>query len=387
MHIAFVSTQFVASSLVGGLGNYLQRVGLSLVERGHRATIFMIAEESGIEVFRGIQLVRVAGKKAGVIHRLFSGYKHANAFQSRMLNDAIQHHHTGDPIDIIQYTNYRATALYRPPVIPAVLRVSSFRPLWDPYHPNEGQTRSRRIAAALEDRAFYNVDGVYSPSQVLADAISEQLKMEVSVIEPPFVMDTAELDTSIIDRIVGDIPFFLYVGHLTRRKGVLTIRDALPTILAEHPNHRFVFVGRTDVTGERITPDIIRDAAGDRSGQIIFTGPLRHPQLYPFYERAQAVILPSLIDNIANTALEAMAMGGIVVGTDGGSFEQLIIDSESGFLCKPGDEQSLVTAVRKAASIGGKMRDSFSTAARARISRLAPEITIPRLLEYYQRFV
>lgn len=387
MHIAFVSTQFMSASLVGGLGNYLLRAGLALQEVGHEPTVFMIADEANEETYRGIRLIRVAGKRHSPIARLLHGDLHANAYHSRLLNHAIKRVHRATPIDVVQFTNYRATALRRAKEIPAVIRVSSYRPYWDRFHPTAAKSRSRRLAARLEERAFYKADAVYSPSQVLADAISKDLGIRVDVIEPPFVMDAQRLDESVLREVTAGQPFFLYAGHLTRRKGVLVIRDALRRILDTHPTHRFVFVGRTDAKGERITPELFLDAAREHADRLHFVGTLQHEALYPFYREADAVLLPSIIDNIANTGLEAMAMGGLVVGTDGGSFEQLIDDGISGFLCKPEDADSLVEAVNRAMRVDAKDCLRIREAAKNRIEELRPDQKIADLVEYYQAVI
>ena len=387
MHIAFVSTQFMSASLVGGLGNYLLRAGLALREMAHHPTIFMIADDDNEEDFRGIRLISVAGKRHSPAARLLHGDLHANEYHSRLLNRAVRRVHQETPIDIVQFTNYRATALHRAEEIPSVIRVSSYRPFWDRFHPTAGQSRSRRRAARLEKAAFYKADAVYSPSQVLADAISKDLQIDVAVIEPPFIMDAEELDPSPMKEATHGEPFFLYAGHLTQRKGALVLRDALNRILSEYPTHRFVFVGRTDIKGERISPDILLAAAGEHSDRVTFLGTLKHEALYPFYRDADAVILPSIIDNIANTGLEAMAMGAIVVGTDGGSFEQLIEEGCSGFLCAPEDPDSLLDAVRRAMRIDTDEAARLRSAAQKRIKELRPERTIAQLVDFYKKVI
>lgn len=379
----------MAARLVGGLGNYLLRVGLALKERGHQPTVFLISTHSAVEDYRGIRYIQVAGKNHHALRRLARGTRHANAYHSRLLADAIARLHREEPIDIVQYTNYRATALYRRPEMPAVMRISSYRPLWDPFHPTAEASRSRRIAARLEDASLRTVDAVYSPSRVLAEAITADTGIRVDVIEPPFVMDEVELDRSIVESTVGTSPFLLFAGHLTRRKGVDAIATGIEAILERHPDHLFVFVGRSDTYGGGVpgiedTHDLVRRRAGAHADRLRFVQPIPHRQLYAFYERAAAVVLPSVIDNIANTALEAMALGAVVVGTDGGSFEQLIVEGASGFLCKPDDGPSLVAAVDRALAIDAAQRRTIGEAARRRIGELAPDITVPKLLDYYR---
>lgn len=387
MHIAFISTQFVSLSLTGGLGNHLQRVGLSLVAMGHKPTILMISDKDDDEEYQGIRLIRIGAKPASVLRRIGAGTLHANAYQSKRFRRALLKLHKRDPIDICQYTNYRATAIYREPSIPAVMRISSYRPLWDPLHPKAAKSLRRRYAAYLERRSFEKVDAIYAPSRVLAQTITKDTGFPVKVIEPPFVMDVLDRDESLLKDVVGVSPFFLFAGSLTRRKGAEAITKAIPHLLSKYPDHLFVFVGKTEETVSSDTIEEARRAAGNASQRIVHHGPVPHHKLYPFYERADLVLLPSIIDNIANTALEAMALGASVVGTDGGSFEQLIEDGTNGFLCEPGNAQSLLKAVDRGMEMSSSERIALGQRAKKRIEELAPEKTIPQLLDYYRSVV
>jgi glycosyltransferase involved in cell wall biosynthesis len=382
MHIAFVSTQFISITLTGGLGNHLLRVGLSLVETGHRPTILMIADQEKEEMYRGIRLIHVRGKPASIMKRLRRGAIHSNAYQSKCFRTAIAKLNERDPIDIIQYTNYRGTALYRYKPVPSVMRVSSYRPLWDKLHPTAEERWSRKTAAVIEMRSMQNVDAIYAPSKILSTVLSEQIGRTVDVVEPPFLLDQEEWDDSLRQSIVGDYPYFLFVGSLTKRKGAFVIAESIDELCRRFPNHQFVFIGKTEFHDGVSTIDIMRTRVSDR-GRIIYHPPIPHSQLYPFYTSADVVLMPSLVDNLPNTCLEAMALGAIVVGTRGASFDQLIDDNVSGFLAETGDALSFIDAVERAIRLPGGARKSVSDRARERIAQLAPKYTIPHLIQYY----
>jgi len=93
---------------------------------------------------------------------------------------------------------------------------------------------------------------------------------------------------------------------------------------------------------------------GEYADRLIFIGQIPHEQLYPVISGARLVVLPSLIDNMPNACLEAMALGKPVVGTRGASFEEMIRDGETGFLVPAGDAgalaDTLCSAWRRAAS-------------------------------------
>lgn len=71
--------------------------------------------------------------------------------------------------------------------------------------------------------------------------------------------------------------------------------------------------------------------------------------LAEFYSMADVFVLPSLAENYATTALEAMACGTPVVGFDAGGIPEQLAGGK-GLVVKAGDQQAFTAAVRKALS-------------------------------------
>jgi glycosyltransferase involved in cell wall biosynthesis len=118
---------------------------------------------------------------------------------------------------------------------------------------------------------------------------------------------------------------------------------------------------------------------------VLYFDRMPHASLYPIIEHAEAVVLPSRIDNFPNTCLEAMSLGKIVVGTRGASFDQLIDDGESGFLCEIDDRKSLLAAIERALATDDA--DAIGARARARIEELRPDLAGARLVEAYEELL
>lgn len=114
---------------------------------------------------------------------------------------------------------------------------------------------------------------------------------------------------------------------------------------------------------------------------------LPHNLLYPIIQKAEFVIFPSLSENFSNACMEAMHFERVVIGTDGASYEQLIEDGKSGLLCIPGDAKSLLDKMNEAAAMSDAQKAEMGKKAKERIDRLAPEITIHKLVRYYQYII
>jgi glycosyltransferase involved in cell wall biosynthesis len=128
--------------------------------------------------------------------------------------------------------------------------------------------------------------------------------------------------------------------------------------------------------------EYVLEQAGEHRDRVMHFDKMPHAMLYPFIEHAEAVVLPSRIDNFPNACLEAMALGKVVVGTRGASFEQLIEDGVSGFLCEIDDRKSLLAAIERA--LGLEDKAEMGRRAKARMHILRPELAGSRLEEVYE---
>lgn len=390
MKVAFVTSQFQSAdgaTFASGPANYLLRVAGSLASIGHKPLIISVGSDFARYERDGIDFVSVPGRRAGRLRRVVAGTLHIHSYMSKRLNEALLDLHREDPIDIVQYTNYRATALHRPSSIPAVMRISSFRPLWDGARTGVGERRGRRVATRLEARSFFAVDALYAPSALVAGAVSDATGREVSVIEPPFFSEVTETDTTILDTQIAGRPFLVFVGSMTERKGLLVLADAMEQIFRRYPDVLLVLAGRDKPFRSGTMVEHLRERAGADSDRILYLGEVPHTQLYPLYAAARGVVLPSLVDNLPNSCLEAMSFGAVVIGTRDASFEQLITDGENGYLADNGDVDTLVAAIDRAVTLSGEERRSVGAAARARMEQMNPTVAIDRLVRFFHNVI
>jgi glycosyltransferase involved in cell wall biosynthesis len=170
-------------------------------------------------------------------------------------------------------------------------------------------------------------------------------------------------------------------------KCCIAIAEIVQELLARHPNVYFAFIGKNEMFNGRAMIDLIKEKAGNFVERIIYSSPIRHDSLFPIIENAVAVVLPSRIDNIPNTCVEAMAVGQIVVGTNGASFDELIRDGESGYLCYPDDSKSLLQSIENVFALSPERRMRMAEKAKEKISEMEPQKTITRLIGLYREIL
>jgi glycosyltransferase involved in cell wall biosynthesis len=282
---------------------------------------------------------------------------------------------------LAQYSNYLATALFRPRAIPAVIRLSSLAPQWDRAYERDCSAGLARLTSLLELRSIANGRLLISPSRVLADAAEVVTGRPVRVVESPFVPTSGELDSTIYLKHLSTRRYALFFGTVGLMKGVKCLAEILEPLLEKHKDLYFVFVGKDANYRGRPMFEYVRAQAGEHRDRVLYFDRMPHASLYPIVEHAETVVLPSRVDNFPNACLEAMFLGKIVVGTRGASFDQLIDDGVNGFLCEIDDRKSLLAAVERA--LAADHVDATGACARARIEELRPELAGARLVEAY----
>lgn len=159
-------------------------------------------------------------------------------------------------------------------------------------------------------------------------------------------------------------PLLVFTGRLEAEKGIYTLLDAMPAVLAEHPLARLV------VAGQGGQSDRFDQLIGERglTDAIVRSGWLPEGELRALIGAADAAIIPSLYEPFGLVALEAMALGAPVVAAATGGLGDIIRTGETGIAFSPGDPGALAAAIREV------LRDP--TAARERTVRASAELRV-----------
>lgn len=397
MRIALATTEFLTEKTYdGGLSNYIYRVSLSLQALGHEPVVFVASNKDETLEYNGIKVVRVQERY------LTWWYWLMNILTLFRLNPALLYmvrsyhfkkiicrYHQINPIDLVQYTNLMALAIFRPKNIPSVIRISSYQKLIDEA---SGRKQNFRLwqKQYLQDLMLKRAKHIFGPSQIIGNYISKKLNKKISLIETPFTIDNSETNTERLDEIlkqtVGN-PYLLYFGSLYPLKGLLDISKILKPLFEKHPTLYFVFIGKDIGSNGKPILEILKEKAGKYSNRIIWYFSTPHNLLYPIIQSAELVVLPSRIDNFPNTCIEAMAFGKIVIGTHKTSFEQLINDKISGLLCEHSNPESLMKTIEFGLNLTEAQKLEMGKNAKKRIERLKPEIVVKELVDYYNEIL
>lgn len=401
MKIAFTSPEFVTEeNFHGGLSNYLYNVTSYLTEQhNHNVHVFTLSHKSQILRYRGVTVHRV--KRSGrLLHhwiltkltrRLLGGkfdtfYKVRN--DSMQICKAFIKEHQKSPFAIAQaasylHTGYELTKLHPRPC-PIVTRFSSSQQLWNAaygciYTPTTAMLHSMEILQA------HHSDGCFSPSRMLTCHLQPLVGKEVKVIESPVDLSRCSSDYSIYNRYAEGKRYLLFFGTLGRLKGIGVIADILAGILEAYPDMHFIFVGKDVGLGGERAVDILMQRSGAHSSRGIHIPPIPRKCLIPMIQNSEAVVLPSIVDNIPNACIESMASGAVTIGTRGASFEEIIEDGHNGFLAEVEDCLTLRHAIDRALALTPAEKKAIGAAARKAVISLVPSSAVEKLNLYYQK--
>ena len=136
-------------------------------------------------------------------------------------------------------------------------------------------------------------------------------------------------------------PTILTVSRLMDRKGIDRVIEAMPKIIAEVPETRYIIVGNGG-DRNRLSSLVSESLARD---SITFLGPLTGDEKFECYDRCDVFVLPSRDDGFAMVFPEANAFGKPVVGGRSGGVPDVITHGENGLLVDPCDIDEIAESV------------------------------------------
>jgi glycosyltransferase involved in cell wall biosynthesis len=398
MHIVYITVEFVSERKpCGGLGHYLANIATIMAERGHQVTILVQTDHGGGYFWKpNVEVITYTIKDfelASVLEKITRKF---------ILKDNLYFLYTGSittrevlkrldkkkKIDIVQYCGNDLSILFRHKKIPSVVRLSSFTPQYEEairadYDP-ENEKWIEEKYSKLFYIAYHRADAIFGPSKVVADIIKKNTKLKVKIIESPCIIEKNKFIELKMDKLINK-KYFLFFGTLNRLKGVEVIRDSIYKILSIHKDILFVLAGRQENSK---TVMGILEAAAEYKDRVIYLGEIKNSDsLYGIIKNAYACILPSLIDNLPNTCIEAMGNEKIVIGTYGASFEQLIKHKKSGLLIKRNSPSALIMAVNYLMNMSDEQRYEMEKKAGKRVERMNPERIYNQLITFYQDII
>jgi len=216
-----------------------------------------------------------------------------------------------------------------------------------------------------------------TPSHWLAQLAGSASLLKGHRIETiPNAVDTSvfhPMDRVEVRKALGlplDIPLFLFAAHgaLTDwNKGADLWKAALPAVASTCPDAEAVLAGASNGLEKQSVP-------------VHELGHLTPERMAMALSAADAVVVPSRMENLPNIVAESLACGTPVSAFAVGGIPEMIRPGETGTLASPQDPEDLARGISELLKQGGDMREACAAFA---LESYAPE-TVARLhLELY----
>ena len=163
-------------------------------------------------------------------------------------------------------------------------------------------------------------------------------------------IDTAEYrpdpNTDVLERYGIDLarPYVIFVGRITRQKGVPVLLRAASGLI---PEAQLVLLAGAADTQEQLAEvtELVDGLRATRSGVFWIPEMLPKHDVIQLLTHATVFAIPSVYEPLGIVNLEAMACGTAVVGSRTGGIPEVVADGETGLLVPAGEPEPLAAAL------------------------------------------
>ncbi len=139
-------------------------------------------------------------------------------------------------------------------------------------------------------------------------------------------------------------PYVIFVGRITRQKGVPVLLRAASGLI---PEAQLVLLAGAADTPEQLAEvtELVDGLRATRSGVFWIPEMLPKPEVIQLLTHATVFAIPSVYEPLGIVNLEAMACGTAVAGSRTGGIPEVVADGETGLLVPPGEPGPLADAL------------------------------------------
>jgi glycosyltransferase involved in cell wall biosynthesis len=157
----------------------------------------------------------------------------------------------------------------------------------------------------------------------------------------------------------------LFLGGLEPRKNVGFLLDVWEDVARVRPDAALVVAG----TGSQVEALRGRARGLVADGRVVFAGHVPATAKVDYYNAADLLVFPSLMEGFGLVVAEAMSCGLPVVISDRGSLPELVADGEGGFIRDARDRAGFAESILRCLG-DARLRATFGAANRERVDRL-----------------
>lgn len=374
----------------GGIGRYTQMLARGLRELGHQVHVIARGDKEQVFVRDGVfvhtvpyQLNRYWQYKQfqNVYHIL--NYSHAVYDQVRrlVLNEGIE-------IVCSPLWNVEGLVTAISGLLPVgvwlqttLQQIADLQGSW-----NQEVRLANLLEQILLERSAFLVPISCAIQEVIRERLKEGLKVPTRVILPGIV-PVPEAEIRPFDHRKSDCFTILFVGRLEKRKGILSLFQAIPAVVSQVPGVRFIIAGADNSLHDGFQkqtgmtyPTFFAKNYSRYCDFVDFRGEVSDEELQKLYQSCDIFVAPSLYESFGLVYLEAMNYAKPVIGCLVGGVPEVVENGVTGLLVEPGESRALAHAIISLLNSPEKMRE-MGLAGRQRLLERFTYIEMARSFE------
>jgi starch synthase len=221
--------------------------------------------------------------------------------------------------------------------VPMVLTTHSL----EPHRPWKAEQLGTAYHASswVERTAYQNADGVVAVSQSMMDDVHELYGVpleRIAIIHNGINLDQYRPtpDPQVLDKygIDRNVPYVLFVGRVTRQKGIIHLVNAIRSIDSGVQIVLCAGAPDTKEIGEEMERAVGKARKHTENPVIWIAEMLPKEEIIPLYSQASVFVCPSVYEPFGIINLEAMACETPVVASRVGGIPEVVIPDLTGLL-------------------------------------------------------
>ncbi len=321
--------------------HFYHRIAKSLTSVNFEPTVFYMSQENNEKKFLhkyGHEIIRVPSKKISFLHEpiVYSSKLINNLKKNYQICNFVSGYYVMYKIpDMFDYTVFKLNNK-----MPIVARWAGGSHKW-----------LAPIRKSIKKSALQKCDKILVSSideinvlQEIFNINKEKISQLINPIDLILFQKRNKNFASKKISINSDFRYLLYVGRLTKNKGLELLLEVFNELKSKYENVKLVIIGEGTLTNY-IKNFVIKNNLQEK---IILEGRLTHEKICFYYNISMALINPGFSAGLPNVIIESLASGTPVITTDvGASKEYINEEKQNGILIKPSKKNELKNAIIK----------------------------------------